>query len=106
MKPSGAFRHVFQVEQRATTQDAAGYPVGTWSAFLDCRGEVEQRTGSDKRFEGVSLAEISHTVTMWYQPGVLTGMRVNWGGRYLNIKSVIEDQRRRQLTLACLEQKE
>ena len=104
MLSSGRFRHHFQIETRATTQDTAGQPIQNWSTYLDCRGEVLQRSGTEKAFGGVPLAVVSHTVTLWYQAGVTPAMRVKWGTRVFSIVSVLSDPRDRQLVIGCLEQ--
>lgn len=105
MRP-GRFRHRFQIEAPPTGITDAGQPEdGDWTEVLDARGEVKERDGSERVLQDVPLGDISHVVTLWYQSGVAPEQRVNWGGRLLAIESVITDQRKRQLTLACKEQK-
>lgn len=103
MRP-GKYRHAFLIEQRSGSQGADGQPNGSWSTFLDCRGEVYTRTGSERMYRDVPLSEVSHVVTLWYQPGVTPAMRVHWGSRIFSIARVISDPRLRRMELGCLEQ--
>ena len=56
--PDNRLRHRLTLEQRQTTQDAAGQISNAWAAYRVCRGEVKDTTGREQATQG-DTAEIS-----------------------------------------------
>ena len=58
--PDLRLRHRISLEQRSTTQDAAGQISNSWTNYRNCRAEVKDVTGREQPTQG-DIAEITST---------------------------------------------
>jgi SPP1 family predicted phage head-tail adaptor len=84
------------IEQPSTAQDAAGGLSPTWSTFAQVWGAVEPLAGYKLFAAQQADAGVTGTVRIRYLAGVLPNMRVNYNGRYLYIKSIINTNERNE----------
>jgi head-tail adaptor len=87
MVNAGQLRHQVIIQQRSTTQDAAGEPAHTWTTFATRRAE-QMSTPGGERF--ASAQRNARVPTLWrlrWLEGVTPGMRLKWGDRVYNIQS-------------------
>lgn len=93
----GAMRHAIAIKQLGpgspVTYDVAG-PVTSWTAFTTAMAAIEIIRGTDVIKSGQTTTELYLTVGIWFQPGILSNMRVESdnGSTYLiqSIENVSE----------------
>lgn len=101
---SGPLRHRVAIEQATETQDAYGEPDVTWSTFVETWASVDPITSREYFSAQRENAEITHRVRMRYRPNITHKMRVKWGARVFDIRSIINaNSRNRSLELLCVE---
>jgi SPP1 family predicted phage head-tail adaptor len=101
---AGKLRHSIIVEQRATTKDSVGQQTLTWSTFATVYAAVEPLSGRELIAAQAIQNETTHRVTLRYLAALVSGMRINFGGRYLNILSVRNiEERDREMICECSE---
>lgn len=103
MLPAGRLRHSITIEQPVESQDDYGSTVTTWEPMATVRAEVKAIQGREYWAAQSTQSETTHQVRLRYVAGVTTKMRVSWDGALLDIESVIPDERKRELTLMCVE---
>jgi head-tail adaptor len=97
---SGKMRHVVRIEQRATTQDAAGEPALTWTLFAQRRASIVRTPGRELWSSEERQGRIPTLFRLRYLAGVLPAMRVIHGDKVFNILSAIDpDGMRAELVL-------
>ena len=68
--------------------DAYGDPNDIWVAVADVAAEVEELGGTRLIAAQQLTADATYTVTVRWRPGVTPRMRLNYGGKLLNVLSV------------------
>jgi SPP1 family predicted phage head-tail adaptor len=101
---AGQLRHKITIQNTTVTQDSYGSKVDTWAIFATVWASVEPVSGREY-FESAKLnAEITHRVRIRYTAGVTPDMKILYGDRTFNIKSVINrEERNRDMELMCAE---
>lgn len=95
-------RHSVTLQSRATSLDAYGQNVGTWSNFATVRAGIEPIGGTEAMKAGQNVAEQNVRIVMRWIPGVTEQMRVLWGAVYYEIVAVAAFQEaRRMIELTC-----
>lgn len=105
MVAAGRLRWRVRLLERATSLDAWGEPADSWLPVASVWAEVIDLRGREfleaRQVEG---AEISTRVRMRWRPGLREGMRLEAGGRQLEVTAVLDpDGRRRVAELICSE---
>jgi SPP1 family predicted phage head-tail adaptor len=93
-----------KLQTKGITQDAYGGAVVTWSDAATVWAAVEPLYG--REFFGAQQidSEITIRVRIRYRAGVVPAMRVLYGSRVLDIRSVIDPKdRHEELQLMCSE---
>ena len=81
-----------------------GGEVEAWENHVTALAFVQPLKGREYFAAKQVQAETSHKVTMWYQPGITSEMRVVFGVCILEIESVINvDERNIELVLMCVD---
>ncbi len=103
----GGRRHRVNIEEisRGTANDY-GVRTETWSEFISAIWvSIEPQSGREYQRARQTTPELTHLIGMIYHPSVAPKMRVNFGGRILDIEFVENvDERNRDLFLHCVEQ--
>lgn len=101
---AGGLPHLITIEQNTGERDAAGQLLQNWTELMQRHARVTPASGKEALVAGHRAAEITHVVRMRFTDGLLPQMRVMFRGRVLEIVAVIDpDERRRELTLHCVE---
>ncbi len=104
MVDAGAMRHQVRIEQRSTTQDAAGEPVNTWTLFAERRAELVRAPGREIWASAQRNGRVPVVFRLRYLAGVLPQMRLVFDGRTHNILSAVDQAgREEELVIAAEE---
>lgn len=99
------YRHRVVIQEAQEAADSYGQAVVTWTTFATVWASVEPLQGREFFNAEQQQAEVTTRIRIRYLAGVTAKMRVNWGGRLYNIRSVIDErERRRAMQLMCDEQ--
>lgn len=104
MTTPGELRHRVTIQQKTRTADGGGGGSVDWSAVATVWAKIEPLSAF-QRLKAEQLEScVTHQVSIRYRTDVKTGMRIAYDGRYLAIKTVIDDgERGRWLVLSCEE---
>ncbi len=86
----GAMRDVVRIEQRATTQDAAGEPVLSWTLFAQRRASLERTPGREVWASAERQGRVPTVFHLRYLAGVLPAMRLIHEEKVFNILSALD----------------
>lgn len=86
---AGQLRRRITIEKKVTDQDAAGQEKEQWYPYAQRWAAIEPLTGREKLAAEQVDAELSHKITMRYLSGVVAKMRIKYGTRYFDIRSVM-----------------
>jgi SPP1 family predicted phage head-tail adaptor len=100
MSTTGSMRKRVTIQQETPTADGAGGYALAWTNVMTVWAEIEPITGQ-KVFVSEHLeGHVTHHVTMRYQSGITTDMRLNYNNRLFNIRAVLNtDESNRWLKL-------
>lgn len=96
-------------ETQSTTRDSFGQPAATWSTAVTAFAEITPLTGRELIAAQAAQSEVTHRVTVRYvaalaNPKMVAAMRIKYGTRYFNIKSVTNmNEANRVIVLMCTE---
>lgn len=97
-------RRIAIEREGAKTPDGQGGYVAPWDKVCDAWAAFESPNGRESLFANQLQASVTHTVFIRYRPGITAAMRVNYGGKFLNIRAVLDDkERHEELKLLCEE---
>jgi SPP1 family predicted phage head-tail adaptor len=90
---SSRLRHRLTLQQEVKTADGAGGCMRSWQDVADLWAEISPLKyragiGSERLVAGQIQSEISHEVTLRYRAGISTSMRLLFGNRAFNIRSI------------------
>lgn len=101
----GQFRNEAQLQTLVETVDQYGQPVQNWDDTGDpipC--EIRTATGRDMANADQLKVNLTHVVTMWYQPDLNVTQQLVVEGRTFHITYINDvDNRHIQLKLYCTE---
>lgn len=101
---AGALRHAITIEVLTSSADEMGGQTRTWATHVSTWAEVAPARSNERFFGEQIEAVITHRITMRYQAGITTQMRVLFGARYFQIKGIVNrDERSIMLDLMCEE---
>ena len=82
-----------------TTDNAGGYALA-WTNSLTVWADIEPLSGHEVFTASHLEGRVTHSVTMRYQTGITTDMRIIYGSRVFNIRAVLNsDESNRWLEL-------
>lgn len=88
MAIAGRLRHRIKIESVVYTKDATGGVVRSYSTFAELWAEIIPVSG-DEFFESQRVdAAITHRIRIRHIDGVLPDFRVNFKGRFFDIRRV------------------
>lgn len=93
-----------RIEQRSTTQDAAGEPLVEWDQVAEVWASLARTPGSEVWASAQRAGRVPTVFRLRYLAGVLPEMRVVAQERVYDIKSVVrEGGRSAEMLLVCEE---
>ncbi len=92
MVRAGAMRFQVVLMQRATTQDAAGETLNTWSAFATRRAAIQRTPGTELFAAAGRNGRVPTVFRLRWLEGVTPGMRVEYDSRLFNIISAVDQE--------------
>ncbi len=97
-------REVVRIDQRSTTQDAAGEPLDTWTEFATRRAAIERTPGRELWASSERQGRVPTVFRLRWLEGVLPAMRIVNNSKVLNIVSAIDpDGMRAELVITAEE---
>ncbi len=105
---SNSMRHLAwleEAEEREDWPDEEGQPDGDWRQVTKVHFSIRSRQGADTDADAQIDNVLVHDVRTRYREEIKPGMRLNWGGRLLNIVGapIDADQKKRFYNLTCEE---
>lgn len=101
---AGRLRHRITIQEPVVARNGFNEAITTWSNVATVWASVEPISGREFFAAEHVQSEITHRVRLRYRPGVTSEMRVSFGGRYLQIESVIDvRERNAEMQLMCRE---
>jgi SPP1 family predicted phage head-tail adaptor len=92
------------IQAPTVSRNALGEPTVAWNAFATVWAGVEPVQGREFWAQQQVQSDVTVRIRMRYLPGVTTAMRVAYGSRVLDIRSVIDPRERHtELQLMCSE---
>lgn len=100
---SGKLRHRINILAASNALDSYGQP-GNPIAFLTVWASIDALLGKELAKAQQVVAEVTHKVTMRYQPNVTADMLIDFKGRIFQVQAVMNPKElNQQLELLCLE---
>lgn len=103
MIDAGKLRDRVTVQIASGTTNALGETVLAWSDSSSVWASVEGVSAREALLAGQNQVSMSHRVRMRYLPGLTQNMRLSWGGRVLEIVSLLEHNNRSEHEIICQE---
>lgn len=99
---AGDLRERIVIEQVATTRDAVGGQVETWSNLATLWARVQPTSASERFYRQATNAAAGWKISIRYRTDITTKMRIVWGSRRFEIRGVQNiDEQKRFLELAA-----
>ena len=97
---SGQLRKRITLQAETTATDNAGGYALVWTDIMSAWAEISPSNGNKYFVAGHLESHITHHVTMRYQSGITTNMRMIYNSRIFNIRAVLNtDESNRWLEL-------
>ncbi len=103
---AGRLRHRLDLQARSPIGDGGGGQIGDpWAAPVTVAtvwGNITPLRG-DERLRAMKLeSRVTHRIAIRFRPGVTADMRLAFGARVFNIRTVVDvEERRQMLELLC-----
>lgn len=82
-------RHTITIQETTQTRDSVGGVIDTWGTFATVRAEILPLSGREYlESQQVNAEEITR-FTIRYLPNITTKMRILWGTRVYDIRSIM-----------------
>ena len=101
---AGKLRSRIIIERETHTPNDSGGQNITWSTYKKVKALVKPKSGTE-RVRGMQLeSPLTHTITIRYTKDILPTDRINFNGRYMQIRAVVDiEERNRWIELSCQE---
>jgi SPP1 family predicted phage head-tail adaptor len=103
MIDAGKLRDRVTVQIASGSTNALGETVLAWSNSSAVWASVEGVSAREALLAGQNQVSMSHRVRMRYLPGLTHSMRLSWGGRTLEIISLLEHNNHSEHEIICQE---
>jgi len=101
---AGDLRNRIKFEERTLTPDSIGGSTESWAVFYECWAEIKPANASQVWQARQISHRITHKIKIRYTTGIKADMRINFGGRIMQIKKVINvDERNTWLDIEANE---
>lgn len=93
---AGQLSHRVRIEQPTTVKDALGAPTQTWADVATIWADIAPISGREARIADRIAAEVSHQITVRYQPlfadpRAVAQLRVHFRGRVFSIHAALNE---------------
>ena len=86
---SGKLRHQILIERETPTPDGAGGSSVVWSTVVSTRAFIKPISGGE-RLQALRVeSDVTQRVFIRYRSGLLPSDRINYGGRLMEIKAIL-----------------
>lgn len=85
---SSRLKHRLSLEQEVLSSDGVGGYTKSWEVLAELWAEIRPLGGLEAFFTGRLNAKATHKIRLRYRSGVTTAMRLVFGERVFNIRSV------------------
>ena len=101
---AGKLRNSIIIERSKSTKNNSGGQDIIWSTYKTVKAFIKPKSGTE-RVRGMKLeSPLTHSIFIRYTSDILPTDRVNFKGRYMQIRAVINmEERNRWIELACEE---
>jgi SPP1 family predicted phage head-tail adaptor len=101
---SSKLRNSIAIQRETSTTDSVGGLVNTWATLTTVYAYIKPVSGSESVYSSRIDSSITHKIYIRYLATVSPKQRVNYNGRLMNIKSVLNlEERNKWLELHCVE---
>lgn len=101
---AGLMRHRITIQRLGCTRNEFGEPEDIWEDVVSLRASINPLSGRDFTAAMKEQAEVTHKVTIRYNPTVKVSMRARFGDRLFRILHIIDTwEQHREMTLICKE---
>lgn len=91
---AGKLRHQITIEREQSVSDGAGGSTITWSTVATPRAFIKPMSGGE-RLQAMRLeATVTHRIFIRYRSNLLTSDRINYNGRLMQIRALINLEER------------
>lgn len=91
---SGKLRNIIDIQRATTTPDGGGGSSVVWSTIASPRAFIKPISGGE-RFQAMRIeADTTHRVYIRYRADLLTSDRLNFNGRLMQIRALINIEER------------
>jgi SPP1 family predicted phage head-tail adaptor len=101
---SGELRKRATLQTETQTPDGAGGYALAWADVATVWVEIQPLSGSEVLAAGHLEGHVTHKVTLRYISGMTTDMRLLYGGRVFNVRSVMNVDERNRWTELLVEE--
>ena len=85
---AGKLRHKIDIQQFTTTKDSYGEDIKTWASYHKTFAEIRPLRGREYFDEQQIVPEVDNKIIIRYKSGIAPTMRIVWGDRTYEIRSV------------------
>lgn len=90
----GKLRHTIAIERETRTPDGAGGSTLTWASVASPRAFIKPMSGGE-RLQAMRIeANVTHRIFIRYRSDILTSDRINFNGRLMQIRALINIEER------------
>ena len=101
---AGKLNKRITIKQQSTIQNSYGEPENSWITFATVFASINPILGREYFASDVVNAEISAKINIRYLPGLHPKMKIVFGDKEYNIKSIINvSEKNKELILMCKE---
>ena len=102
---AGMLRHKVDIESMTQTPDGAGGSTVAWTKVATGMWSYVRPASGNERYVAMRLeSDVTHIILTRWRTGIAADMRVNFGGRLMQIKSVINiEERSRWMEIRAVE---
>lgn len=101
---AGRLRHRVTVQTPTRSANATGERTLTWSTVATVWAGVEPRRSVERDEASQQIAPTTYDIEMRYRSDITPACRLQWGGKVLNITSVINvGNRNREISVVAVE---
>ncbi|KKL69242.1 hypothetical protein LCGC14_2116930 [marine sediment metagenome] len=104
MVEAGKLRHKIDIQKFTTAKDSYGEDIKTWASYHKTYSKIEPLRGKEYFDTQQIVPEVDNKITIRYKSGIAPTMRIVWGSRTYEIRSVTNlDERNIMLEFLAVE---
>ena len=101
---AGELRHLIEIQKFTTVKDSYGEDIKTWSTYHKTYSKISPLRGKEYFDTQQIVPEVDNKITIRYKTGIAPTMRIVWGSRTYEIRSVTNpDERNIMLEFLAVE---